>query len=470
MIALLVVALLGVPGVAAAEEDVAETPVVQVVEAGPSAGSDAPVEGEPAPAPDPLPEPDPVPEPEPECMVTAATAGTKAVGSGTNMWGSLTHCDVTAVSVQSMESGAWVTFGQGTASGTGFYAIALSRNSDKAGTQTFRAVVRESDGSQHASPAVTLTRIATVGVSSAGSKQVGLATNAWGRVAGVANSTVWTEVYLSAGWSRSQVSRADGTGWYVLPLTYGVNTAGRFRYRIGATTPTGTVYSRDFMLTRTAVVSASSAGNKAVGLATNAWGRVAGAPSATVWTEVYLSGGWSRSQVSRADSTGWYTLPLTYGINTVGTYRYRVGASTATGTVYSPTFSLTRTSAAFRMDARCATGRAFCASKDQRKMAWVVDGEIIEIVDVRFGAPEYPTRNGAWEIYWKNADHVSSIYNVDMPYSMFFSGGQAIHYSADFNRVGYVGGSHGCINVGSMAAAARLFNAAKVGDKVIVYN
>ena len=59
---------------------------------------------------------------------------------------------------------------------------------------------------------------------------------------------------------------------------------------------------------------------------------------------------------------------------------------------------------------------------------------------------------------------------VSMPYAMFFSGGQAIHYSADFNRVGYAGGSHGCINVGSLSTAARIFNAARVGDKVIVYN
>jgi lipoprotein-anchoring transpeptidase ErfK/SrfK len=57
-----------------------------------------------------------------------------------------------------------------------------------------------------------------------------------------------------------------------------------------------------------------------------------------------------------------------------------------------------------------------------------------------------------------------------MPYAMFFSGGQAIHYSADFAANGYNGASHGCVNVRDRAAIARLFDLARVGDKVIVYN
>ena len=34
-----------------------------------------------------------------------------------------------------------------------------------------------------------------------------------------------------------------------------------------------------------------------------------------------------------------------------------------------------------------------------------------------------------------------------MPYAMFFSGGQAVHYSPDFAARGYNGASHGCVNV-----------------------
>jgi hypothetical protein len=124
----------------------------------------------------------------------------------------------------------------------------------------------------------------------------------------------------------------------------------------------------------------------------------------------------------------------------------------------------------FKLDSRCMTGRAFCVSKNQRKMAWVVNGKVDVVVDVRFGSELTPTRNGAFQVNWKSRDHVSSLYHTPMPYAMFFSGGQAIHYSADFARNGYNGASHGCVNVRDRAAIARLFDLARVGDKVIVYN
>ena len=44
-----------------------------------------------------------------------------------------------------------------------------------------------------------------------------------------------------------------------------------------------------------------------------------------------------------------------------------------------------------------------------------------------------------------------------MPFAMFFSGGQAVHYSADFASVGYNGASHGCVNVRDRAVVAWLF-------------
>ena len=39
------------------------------------------------------------------------------------------------------------------------------------------------------------------------------------------------------------------------------------------------------------------------------------------------------------------------------------------------------------------------------------------------------------------------LYGSAMPYAMFFSGGQAVHYSSDFAARGYAGASHGCVNV-----------------------
>jgi lipoprotein-anchoring transpeptidase ErfK/SrfK len=52
---------------------------------------------------------------------------------------------------------------------------------------------------------------------------------------------------------------------------------------------------------------------------------------------------------------------------------------------------------------------------------------------------------------------------------MFFSGGQAVHYSPDFAAHGYDGASHGCVNVRDLSAVQSLFDQVSLGDKVIVY-
>jgi len=121
------------------------------------------------------------------------------------------------------------------------------------------------------------------------------------------------------------------------------------------------------------------------------------------------------------------------------------------------------------LDPRCMTGRAMCVSKRTNQLVWVVDGKPQLRVDVRFGSQELPTRNGAFRVGWKSRNHVSSLYHTPMPYAMFFSGGQAVHYSRDFAARGYSGRSHGCVNVRDRGAIQRLFSTVRVGDKVIVY-
>jgi hypothetical protein len=121
------------------------------------------------------------------------------------------------------------------------------------------------------------------------------------------------------------------------------------------------------------------------------------------------------------------------------------------------------------LDSRCMTGRALCVSKRTNQLVWVIDGKPQLRVDVRFGSQELPTRNGAFRVGWKSRNHVSSLYHTPMPYAMFFSGGQAVHYSRDFAARGYAGRSHGCVNVRDRGAIQRLFNTVRVGDKVIVY-
>jgi peptidoglycan hydrolase-like protein with peptidoglycan-binding domain len=122
-----------------------------------------------------------------------------------------------------------------------------------------------------------------------------------------------------------------------------------------------------------------------------------------------------------------------------------------------------------KLDQRCLTGRALCISKTTRTLSWVIDGKVQATMDVRFGSQYTPTREGLFHVNSKSRDHVSTIYHTAMPYAMFFSGGQAVHYSADFAARGYAGASHGCVNVRDKAAIAKLFDQVKVGDKVVVY-
>ncbi|MGW1375308.1 L,D-transpeptidase family protein [Streptomyces sp. NPDC002446] len=120
-------------------------------------------------------------------------------------------------------------------------------------------------------------------------------------------------------------------------------------------------------------------------------------------------------------------------------------------------------------DPRCMTGRVICISKRTLTLAWIVDGRIVSAMDVRFGSQYTPTREGTFRLTFKSRRHVSTIYHTAMPYAMFFSGGQAVHYSADFAARGYTGASHGCVNVRDRARIAALFDAVRKGTKVVVY-
>lgn len=121
------------------------------------------------------------------------------------------------------------------------------------------------------------------------------------------------------------------------------------------------------------------------------------------------------------------------------------------------------------LDERCRTGRVLCVDKSSRTLRWVVDGQVRKTVDVRFGSAELPTREGVFTVSRKNRDHVSSLYDTPMPYAMFFSGGQAVHYSPDFAATGYNGASHGCVNVRDRAAVAWLYDQVALGDRVVIY-
>lgn len=121
------------------------------------------------------------------------------------------------------------------------------------------------------------------------------------------------------------------------------------------------------------------------------------------------------------------------------------------------------------IDSRCMTGRVLCIDKSTLKLRWVVNGEVQKVLDVRFGSNKTPTREGSFSVFQKSRDHVSTIYDTAMPFAMFFSGGQAVHYSSDFAARGYNGASHGCVNVRDYKGIVWLFDQVRIGDTVIVY-
>jgi peptidoglycan hydrolase-like protein with peptidoglycan-binding domain len=127
------------------------------------------------------------------------------------------------------------------------------------------------------------------------------------------------------------------------------------------------------------------------------------------------------------------------------------------------------TSTNARLDPLCTTGRALCIDKSSSTVRWVVGGKVLRTMAVRFGASYTPTREGLFHVGWKSRDHVSKLYDSSMPFAMFFSGGQAVHYSSDFAARGYAGASHGCVNVRDYAGIQWLFDQVAIGDKVVIY-
>jgi L,D-transpeptidase catalytic domain/Putative peptidoglycan binding domain len=123
-----------------------------------------------------------------------------------------------------------------------------------------------------------------------------------------------------------------------------------------------------------------------------------------------------------------------------------------------------------KLPARCKTsGRVLCVDKTKRKLYYVKAGKIIKTADARFGCAGMRTREGTFRVFRKSRNHVSSLFGSPMPYAMFFSGGQAVHYSPDFARTGYNGCSHGCVNIRARSTIAWIFDQIRVGDRVVVY-
>lgn len=186
----------------------------------------------------------------------------------------------------------------------------------------------------------------SVSAHSAVYKLTGHTSYVWGWVSGYTGIVnVTSQVYLPGkGWSSSQTRQVRAGDMYSIPLTYGATTPGTRTWRVVATQEgKPTSVSKSFRFTRV-FLSAESAGSKMVGQTSNIWGIVRGLPAnAKVTSQVKINGRWSSSQTRVAKPDQMYTIPLTYGSNSAGTYTWRVRLTYGSGVLYSKDFKFTRT-------------------------------------------------------------------------------------------------------------------------------
>lgn len=112
--------------------------------------------------------------------------------------------------------------------------------------------------------------------------------------------------------------------------------------------------------------------------------------------------------------------------------------------------------------APCSAAARACVDLSTQQ-AWLMNNGVVTYgpVSVRTGRASAPTAPGTFHVTFKGLHHVSSIFHVAMPYSVFFNGGDAFHQGS--LRVS----SHGCVHL-SHSAAATFFNTLRVGDEVQV--
>lgn len=110
----------------------------------------------------------------------------------------------------------------------------------------------------------------------------------------------------------------------------------------------------------------------------------------------------------------------------------------------------------------CAKSVRACVDLSANK-AWLLrDGKVVAgPVPISHGRKGFATPPGTFRVSFKNEDHVSSIYDQAMPYSVFFNGGIAFHQGSVRQK------SHGCIHL-TAGAAREFFAELDRGDRVQV--
>lgn len=110
----------------------------------------------------------------------------------------------------------------------------------------------------------------------------------------------------------------------------------------------------------------------------------------------------------------------------------------------------------------CSTAVRACVRLSTNQ-AWLLRGGKVVAgpVPVSHGRKGFATPSGTFRVSFKNEDHVSSIYDQEMPYSVFFNGDIAFHQGSVRVK------SHGCVHL-TASAARQFFAELQPGDRVQV--
>ena len=139
--------------------------------------------------------------------------------------------------------------------------------------------------------------------------------------------------------------------------------------------------------------------------------------------------------------------------------RQRTRDATDTGGAPIPTLPPTPQGAA---TTPCAPTATACVDLSANRSWLLRDGQVTYgPVPITHGRAGFRTPPGTFRVESKRRDHVSSIYDAEMPWSVFFNGGVAFHEGS------LAVTSHGCVHL-SPAAAETYFSTLSVGDIVQV--
>ncbi len=196
----------------------------------------------------------------------------------------------------------------------------------------------------HAAPTITLISAHTV-------KPVGQPITVTAQVSETASAVCYVrgQVLLADGWRNDDsLELTDSFGRVTLTLTYRASEPGVFTYQLlmYGCNYGDVVTTAPFQIQRTPIVTLRSApAVSPAGTTITARSRVQPIYAGVGFTEVYTpTRGWLRSQQTSINTgTGEFTLPLTYGATTPGTYLWRVGATINGATGRSATFTIVRT-------------------------------------------------------------------------------------------------------------------------------